>query len=47
MEKTKLIDIIKKLLDVDADLGFLEKLKKSELETLVAYVRDKVDNLGK
>ncbi|MFC1857337.1 hypothetical protein ACFL9U_04830 [Thermodesulfobacteriota bacterium] len=47
MEKTKLIEIIRKLLDVDEDLGFLEKLKKSELETLVAYVRDKVDNLGK
>ena len=46
MEKTKLIEIIKKLLDVDADLSFLEKLKKSELETLVACIRDKVDSLG-
>ena len=27
MEKTKLIEIIKKLLDVDVDLSFLEKLK--------------------
>jgi len=47
MEKTKLIEIIKKLLDVDADLSFLEKLNKSEIETLVACIRDKVDNLGK
>ena len=47
MEKTKLIEIIKKLLGVDPDLSFLEKLKKSELETLVAYIRDRVDNLGK
>ena len=46
MEKTKLIEIIKKLLDVDADLSFLEKLKKSELETLVACIRDKIDNFG-
>jgi hypothetical protein len=46
MEETKLIEIIKKLLDVDADLSFLEKLKQSELETLVACIRDKVGNLG-
>jgi len=46
MEKPKLIEIIKKLLSVDSDLSFLEKLKKSELETLVACIRDKVDNLG-
>ena len=46
MEKTKLIEIIKKLVGAETDLGFLEKLEKSELETLVAYIRDKVDNLG-
>jgi len=47
MEKPKLIEIIKKLLDVDADLRFLEKLEISELETIVACIRDKVHNLGK
>jgi hypothetical protein len=46
MEETELIEIIKKLLDVDADLSFLKKLNKSELETLVACIRDKVDHLG-
>ena len=46
MEKTKLIEIIKKLLYADTDLSFLEKLKNSELETLVACIRDRVDNLG-
>jgi hypothetical protein len=46
MEKAKLIEIIKKLLDVDVDLSFLEKLKKSELETLVVCIRDKIDNFG-
>ena len=45
MEKNKLIEIIKKLLGNDTDLDFLEKLKKSELETLVACIRDRVDNL--
>jgi hypothetical protein len=47
MEKTELIDIINKLLGVDSDLRFLLKLKKIELETLVACIRDRVDNLGK
>jgi len=35
MIKEQLIEIIKKLLETDADLGFLAKLSKSELETLV------------
>ncbi|MFC1859008.1 hypothetical protein ACFL9U_13450 [Thermodesulfobacteriota bacterium] len=46
MEKTKLVEIIKKLLGVDSDLSFLEKLKKSEIETLVACIRYRVDDLG-
>ncbi len=47
MTEGQLIDIIKKLLDTDADLGFLSKLSKSELETLVSAVRNKVENFGK
>ena len=34
----------KKLLETDSDLDFLSKLSKSELETLVAAVRNQVEN---
>ena len=46
MTREQLIDIIKRLLETDADLDFLSKLSKSELETLVAAVRNKVENFG-
>jgi hypothetical protein len=36
MEKDKLIDIINKLLKTDTDLGYLTRLTKAELETLIA-----------
>ena len=39
MTKEQLIEIIKRLLEADADLDFLSKLSKSEPETLVAAVR--------
>ena len=45
--KEKLIEIIKSLLSADADLDFLMQLKKKELETLVACIRDKVGLAGK
>ena len=41
--KEKLIEIIKNLLSIDTDLDFLIQLKKKELETLVACIRDRVD----
>ncbi len=44
MTKDRLIDIINRLLETDADLDFLTKLSKSELETLVAAVRNRVEN---
>jgi len=44
MTKEQLTDIIKKLLETDAGLDFLSKLSKSELETLVAAVRNRVEN---
>ena len=47
MTKEKLIEIIKGLLSADADLGFLLQLKKTEIETLVACIRDKVGLVGK
>ena len=46
MNKEKLVDKIKELLKMDYVLNFLFGLKKEELETLVACIRDRVDNLG-
>ena len=46
MTKEQLIEIIKKLLETDSDLDFLSKLSKSELETLVAAVRNRVEKFG-
>lgn len=45
--KEKLVEIIKGLLGADADLNFLVKLDEDELETLVAYIRDRVEQAGK
>ena len=44
MIKSELIDTIKRLLNVEDDLIFLKKLTEKELETLVAYIRDSLDN---
>ncbi|MBW1780010.1 MAG: hypothetical protein JRL30_04665 [Deltaproteobacteria bacterium] len=43
MKKAELIKILKKVLETDVELGFLRKLEEKEIETLVACVRDKVD----
>jgi len=47
MEKTELLEIIKKLLKTDADLDFLLNLPESDLATLVVCIRDRCDGLGK
>jgi hypothetical protein len=47
MTKEKLIEIIQRLLKTEIDLSFLLQLKKSELETMVACVRDRVEQVGK
>ena len=47
MTKEKLIEIIKGLLSADADLDFLMHLEKTELETLVACIRDRFGLGGK
>ena len=44
MTKDKLIKILRGILKTDNDLSLLLKLKKGELETLVACVRDRVEN---
>jgi hypothetical protein len=46
MTKEKLVEKIKELLKTDMDLRFLLELKKEEIETLVACIRDRVDNPG-
>jgi len=45
--KEKLVEIIKGLLGTGADLNFLVKLDEDELETLVACIRDRVEQAGK
>ena len=43
MTKDKLIEIIQGILETDVDLHFLLQLKERELETLVACIRERVD----
>ena len=43
MTKEKLVEKIQGLLKTDIYLGFLLGLKKEELETLVACIRDRMD----
>jgi len=45
MTKQKLIEILKKVLETDADLNFLLQLKDDDLQTLVACVRSRVDQV--
>jgi hypothetical protein len=44
MNKKSLIEILQKVLRTDADLEFLTKLEVSELEMLIACIRDGVEN---
>lgn len=44
MEKQKLIEILQGILRTDVDLNFLIQLKVKEIETLVACVRERIDN---
>jgi len=46
MTKEKLVDKLKELLKTDMDLHFLLDLKKEEIETLVACIRDRIDSPG-
>jgi len=46
MTKEQLVEIVTKLLQTDADLDFLAKLSKSELETLVSADRNRVEKFG-
>ncbi|MBL7178082.1 MAG: hypothetical protein ISS66_19835 [Desulfobacteraceae bacterium] len=46
MTKEKLVEKIEELLKTDIHLKFLMGLKKEEIETLVACIRDRVDQVG-
>lgn len=47
LTKDKLVEIIAGLLESNADLGFLLKMEQTDLETLVACIRDRIDRAGK
>ncbi|MBU0736079.1 MAG: hypothetical protein KJ823_03325 [Proteobacteria bacterium] len=47
MTKEELVGKITEILKTDNDLSFLLQLKEKELETLIACIRDRVDNLVK
>jgi hypothetical protein len=47
MNKDKLVEIIRDLLKTDHELSFLKELKKEDLETLVACIRDRIDQSAK
>ena len=45
MSKEKLIKIIQGILETDVDMSFLLQLKERELETLVACIRERIDQV--
>jgi len=45
MTKKKLIEIILRLLGTDEDIDFLNKLEETELKTLTACIRDRIDQI--
>ena len=47
MDKTELLEIIKKILKTDVDMDFLMNLPESDLEKLVVCIRERFDQLGK
>ena len=46
MTKEKMLEIIQKLLETDIDLDFLLRLNDEDLRTLVACIRERVDQAG-
>ena len=47
MTKEELVKKIKGLLRTDDDLSFLLQLKMEDLRTLIASIRDRVDQVGR
>jgi hypothetical protein len=46
MTRVQLVKTVQRLLRTDADLDFLLKLDQKEMETLVAVIRNRVDQAG-
>ena len=46
MTKEQLVAKLKDLLKTDIDLGFLLSLKKNQIETLIASIRDRIDHMN-
>jgi hypothetical protein len=47
MTKEELVERIKGLLRTDDDLSFLLQLRMEDLKTLIASIRDRVDQVGR
>ena len=47
MDKSNLLEIIKKLLKTEDDMDFLMTLKESDLEKLIVCIRERFDKLEK
>jgi hypothetical protein len=43
MTKEELVDLVRKILNTKADLDFLSNLEEKELETLIACIRDRIE----
>jgi hypothetical protein len=43
MRREKLVALLKKILKTDADLAFLSNLESKDLETLIACIRDRIE----
>jgi hypothetical protein len=43
MRREKLVALVKKILKTEADLDFLSALASKDLETLVACIRDRIE----
>ena len=44
LKKDGLVDIVRKVLKTQADIGFLLKLDEDELKVLIESIRGRVDN---
>jgi hypothetical protein len=47
MTKEELVEKIKGLLKADDDLSFLLQLRMEDLKTLIANIRERVDQVGR
>jgi hypothetical protein len=47
MSKEQLVETVQKLLGTGVEMDFLMKLEQTELETLVAAIRDSRDQVGR